>query len=28
VLAMALLISFVVYYFINWDYLASVWPLS
>jgi len=27
-LAMALLISFVVYYFINWDYLASVWPLS
>ena len=28
VLAMALLICFVVYYFINWDYLASVWPLS
>jgi cytochrome c oxidase subunit 1 len=28
VLAMALLISFVVYYFINWDYLSSVWPLS
>ena len=28
VLAMALLISFIVYYFINWDYLASVWPLS
>jgi len=28
VLAMALLVSFVVYYFINWDYLASVWPLS
>jgi cytochrome c oxidase subunit 1 len=27
-LAMALLICFVVYYFINWDYLASVWPLS
>ena len=28
VLAMALLVAFVVYYFINWDYLASVWPLS
>ncbi len=28
VLALALLISFVVYYFINWDYLASVWPIS
>jgi cytochrome c oxidase subunit 1 len=28
VLAMALLVSFVVYYFINWGYLASVWPLS
>ena len=28
VLAMFLLVSFVVYYFINWDYLASVWPLS
>jgi len=28
VLAMALLVCFVVYYFINWDYLASVWPLS
>ena len=28
VLAMALLVSFVVYYFINWDYLSSVWPLS
>jgi cytochrome c oxidase subunit 1 len=27
-LAMALLVCFVVYYFINWDYLASVWPLS
>ena len=27
-LAMVLLISFVVYYFINWKYLASVWPLS
>ncbi len=27
-LAMLLLVSFVVYYFINWKYLASVWPLS
>jgi cytochrome c oxidase subunit 1 len=28
VLAMVLLISFIVYYFINWKYLASVWPMS
>ena len=28
ILAMTLLVCFVVYYFINWDYLASVWPLS
>ncbi len=28
VLAMVLLVSFVVYYFINWKYLASVWPLG
>ncbi len=28
VLALLLLVSFVVYYFINWDYLSSVWPLS
>ncbi|MCP4491381.1 MAG: cytochrome c oxidase subunit I [Gammaproteobacteria bacterium] len=27
-LALLLLVTFVVYYFINWDYLASVWPLS
>jgi len=27
-LAMVLLVSFVVYYFINWNYLASVWPLG
>jgi cytochrome c oxidase subunit 1 len=27
-LAMALLVCFVVYYYINWDYLSSVWPLS
>ncbi len=28
VLALLLLVSFVVYYFINWKYLASVWPMS
>jgi cytochrome c oxidase subunit 1 len=28
VLAMLLLVSFIVYYFINWNYLASVWPLG
>jgi cytochrome c oxidase subunit 1 len=28
ILAMALLVAFVIYYFINWGYLASVWPLS
>jgi cytochrome c oxidase subunit 1 len=28
ILAMALMVCFVVYYFINWDYLSSVWPLS
>ena len=27
-LAMVLLVSFVVYYFINWKYLASVWPIG
>ncbi len=27
-LAMLLLVSFVVYYFINWKYLSSVWPMS
>ena len=27
-LAMVLLISFVLYYFINWNYLAAVWPLK
>jgi len=27
-LAMLLLVSFVIYYFINWKYLASVWPLG
>jgi cytochrome c oxidase subunit 1 len=28
VLAMLLLVTFVVYYAINWKYLASVWPLG
>ncbi|RKZ47698.1 MAG: cytochrome C oxidase subunit I [Candidatus Parabeggiatoa sp. nov. 3] len=28
VLAMILLVTFIVYYFINWKYLSSVWPLS
>ncbi|MCP4010730.1 MAG: cytochrome c oxidase subunit I [Proteobacteria bacterium] len=27
-LAILLLVCFVVYYFINWDYLSSVWPMS
>jgi cytochrome c oxidase subunit 1 len=26
-LAILLLVSFVIYYFVNWDYLSSVWPL-
>jgi cytochrome c oxidase subunit 1 len=28
VLAIVLLVSFVVYYFINWKYLSSVWPMG
>ncbi len=28
ILAMLLLVCFVVYYFINWDYLSSVWPMG
>ena len=28
VLAMILMACFVVYYFINWDYLSSVWPMG
>jgi len=28
VLAMLLLVTFVVYYFINWKYLSSVWPMG
>jgi len=27
VLAMVFLVSFVLYYFINWKYLSTVWPL-
>ncbi len=28
VLAMVFLVSFVLYYFVNWKYLASVWGMS
>jgi cytochrome c oxidase subunit 1 len=28
VLALVLLVSFVLYYFVNWKYLSQVWPLS
>lgn len=28
ILAMILMVCFVVYYFINWDYLSSVWPMG
>ncbi len=28
VLAMVFLVSFVLYYFVNWKYLSTVWPLS
>ncbi len=28
VLALLLLVTFVVYYFINWKYLSSVWPMG
>jgi len=27
-LAMVFLIAFVLYYFVNWKYLSTVWPLS
>jgi cytochrome c oxidase subunit 1 len=27
-LAMVFLVSFVLYYFVNWKYLSTVWPLS
>ena len=28
VLAMVFLTSFVLYYFVNWKYLSTVWPLK
>ena len=28
VLALVFLTSFVLYYFVNWKYLSTVWPLS
>jgi cytochrome c oxidase subunit 1 len=28
VLAMVFLTSFVLYYFINWKYLSTIWPLK
>jgi len=28
VLAMVFLVSFILYYFVNWKYLSTVWPLS
>jgi cytochrome c oxidase subunit 1 len=28
VLAMVFLVSFILYYFINWKYLSTVWPLG
>jgi cytochrome c oxidase subunit 1 len=27
-LALIFLVSFVLYYFVNWKYLSTVWPLS
>jgi cytochrome c oxidase subunit 1 len=27
-LAMVFLVAFVLYYFVNWKYLSTVWPLS
>ena len=27
-LAMVFLVSFVLYYFVNWKYLSTVWPLK
>ncbi len=27
-LAMVFLVSFILYYFVNWKYLSTVWPLS
>ena len=28
VLALVFLVAFVLYYFINWKYLSTVWPLQ
>jgi len=28
VLALVFLTSFVLYYFVNWKYLSTVWPLK
>ena len=28
VLALVFLTSFILYYFVNWKYLSTVWPLS
>jgi cytochrome c oxidase subunit 1 len=28
VLAMIFLVSFVLYYFVNWKYLSTVWPMN
>jgi cytochrome c oxidase subunit 1 len=28
ILALVFLISFLIYYFLNWKWLASVWPVS
>jgi len=28
VLAMVFMVAFVLYYFVNWKYLSTVWPLS
>jgi len=25
---MVFLVSFILYYFVNWKYLSTVWPLS
>jgi cytochrome c oxidase subunit 1 len=27
-LALVFLVAFVLYYFVNWKYLSTVWPLS
>jgi cytochrome c oxidase subunit I len=27
-LAMVFLVAFILYYFVNWKYLSTVWPLQ